>query len=151
MVPFANWLQGKINRRGWSVERTAREAGIPLSTLEAILRGERSPDYQDCRLLSEALRLSPLTVCYRAGILSDPRSGNRRGASPHCSAPRVATKVCVAPDSVVGQACRGHDEEVTSLPIPRCPHRALTASPGISFGDAARYFATSLQKGKSRS
>ncbi len=66
---FVEWLQNEISTRRWSQADLAREAKISREAVSGILNSRRSPGPKVCRNIAVALKISPVTVFIKAGLL----------------------------------------------------------------------------------
>lgn len=71
---FASWLQGELDRRGWSVSDLAREANTYPATISNVLNGNRGIGREVAAKIAHALKLADAVVLYQAGFLErDPQ------------------------------------------------------------------------------
>lgn len=66
-VPFGDWLQGELDRRGWSISDLARAINAAPAVVSRWRSGARRPRPDQCRKIAAALMIDPLVVLYYAG------------------------------------------------------------------------------------
>lgn len=64
-IQFSDWLQGEIDRRGWSWNKLAEMAGLSSGTIYNIRDGTRGVGKDSLEAIAQALRL-PTDIVYRA-------------------------------------------------------------------------------------
>lgn len=69
MDDFFIWLNGELNKRSWSNNELARQAGLSTSAVHATLSQKNRLTWDFCASIAEALKLPPETVFRRAGLL----------------------------------------------------------------------------------
>ena len=67
---FSEWLNGELDRLGWSMNKLASKAGLSSGTLSNIMSGNRQPGPDFCRSIARALQIPEEEVFRRAGLLS---------------------------------------------------------------------------------
>ena len=65
---FADWLANEILQCGWSLRELARRSELAQVTLADLLTGAQ-PTWEQCARLGHTLRMSPVTVFRKAGLL----------------------------------------------------------------------------------
>ena len=70
-IDFPEWLQEKIFKRGWRPTDLAKHARISDAAISRILRGERKADPETLVAVSNALKISPITMFRAAGLLPE--------------------------------------------------------------------------------
>lgn len=80
---FNEWLTEEMNRRNWSMEELARQAGEGASRplISLVLAGERSVTWNFCAAIAGAFKYDPVDVFKIAGLL--PPEEARNGSNGH--------------------------------------------------------------------
>lgn len=74
---FITWLNGELDRRGWSRSEAARRGEVSASMMDKVIGGFSNPGIEFCKGVSRAFKM-PLEEVFRlAGILPD-RGANGR-------------------------------------------------------------------------
>lgn len=66
---FGDWLQRRLERRGWQQADLHHATGISRGLISAWVRGAKLPDSRSARRIAAALELEPEEVLYAAGHL----------------------------------------------------------------------------------
>jgi len=66
---FSNWLQGEIDRRGWSWNKLAERAGLSSGTIYNIQYGTRGVGKKSLQGIAKALQLPEETVYSKAAFI----------------------------------------------------------------------------------
>lgn len=75
---FINWLDAQEERRGWTDNKLAVNAGISPSVITRARQGIL-PQWEACKAIASALQIPPEEVFRRAGLLSPkPAQDERR-------------------------------------------------------------------------
>jgi len=70
---FAQWLNGELNKRGWSQSELARRAGISRPSITLVLSEKQAPTYDFCAQIAKPLDMRPEDVFRLAGLLRQTR------------------------------------------------------------------------------
>lgn len=68
-MDFAMFVNGELDRRGWSRSEAARRGGISASMLDKVISGNARPGYRTCKGIARAFNLPIDEVLRMAGIL----------------------------------------------------------------------------------
>ena len=67
---FSDWLSSEMNKRGWTQSDLARASGLNRQSISDYVNRRRSnPEPEALISLSQAFKLSPITVFRKAGLL----------------------------------------------------------------------------------
>lgn len=66
---FVEWLDERLNERGWTRAELAKRANISEASLSLLYSGARKPGMKMCQGIAAALKLSPDDVYRAAGLL----------------------------------------------------------------------------------
>ncbi len=69
MENFGDWLVEELEKRGWSQSDLVKTAGISRGTLSNIISGTRGVGSDSLVAIAEALKISPITIFRKAGLL----------------------------------------------------------------------------------
>ena len=75
MNTLGQFLQKRIEERGWSNREAARQAGISSGAISTLLRGIKKPRPETLRALADALDIEELRLLYLAGMLNEIPTG----------------------------------------------------------------------------
>ena len=73
---FVTWLNGELNKRGWSNSELHRRSGMANSTISMILGGQKKPGWDFCAAIAKALGEPPEKVFRLAGLLPSIPAGD---------------------------------------------------------------------------
>lgn len=65
---FSEWLQGEMDKRGWSQSDLARSAELNRAVINKLLNGKSHPQPTTLEAISRALKI-PIEITYRAAGL----------------------------------------------------------------------------------
>lgn len=74
MENFGGWLLEEIEKRGLSQSDLVRMAGISRGTLSNIISGTRGVGNESMVAIANALKISPITIFRKAGLLPDDKN-----------------------------------------------------------------------------
>ena len=66
---FAEWLQARMDFKGYSQAELARLAGVSRAAINGVLTGVRGPGTELCSAIARGLKIHPATVFRAAGLL----------------------------------------------------------------------------------
>jgi len=69
MENFGEWLIQEIDKRGWTQSDLVRLSGISRGTLSNIISGTRGVGNDSMVAIAHALKISPVTIFRKAGLL----------------------------------------------------------------------------------
>lgn len=67
---FVKWLQKELDNRGWNKSDLARQTGISRQTISNVMNFTRSPGPDFCNALAKALKVDPVGVFEKAGLIN---------------------------------------------------------------------------------
>jgi len=73
---FSEWLREELTKREWSQADLARRSGVSPSQLTRIFSGERGIGQNSLVSIARALKISPVTVLRKAGLLPTVANGD---------------------------------------------------------------------------
>jgi transcriptional regulator with XRE-family HTH domain len=68
-LPFSEWLQNALDKKGWKQSDLARAAHLGKGSLSDIVSGRRKVGIDVARSIAEALKIPPEQVLRAAGML----------------------------------------------------------------------------------
>jgi transcriptional regulator with XRE-family HTH domain len=68
-LAFTAWLERETQQLGWSFRDLARRSGLSAGALDEALANGTGPTWALCTHISRALRMSPLAVFRKGGLL----------------------------------------------------------------------------------
>lgn len=90
-VPFGDWLQDILDRKGWTISDLARQIGVQPSTVSRWRSGLRVPEPPQCRRIANALGINRFLVLYQAGHIDELPSPRLQLEAERISRDLVAT------------------------------------------------------------
>jgi transcriptional regulator with XRE-family HTH domain len=81
VTEFAEWLEKRLERKGWTLRELAQRAGLTHAAISNVLNGQRNPGLKFCLGIADALDEPPELVMRRAGLL--PELPAPEGISAH--------------------------------------------------------------------
>jgi transcriptional regulator with XRE-family HTH domain len=75
---FSGWLNGEVDRRGWSLRHAAERGGISHTAVIRVANGQQPPTYDVCMALARAFSIPPETVLRMGGLLPSAVRETRR-------------------------------------------------------------------------
>jgi transcriptional regulator with XRE-family HTH domain len=69
-MDFAEWVRGELEKRGWSQNELARQAGLTSAGISRMMTGMRDPGVDLCQGIARAFGIPQIIVFERAGLLS---------------------------------------------------------------------------------
>ncbi len=70
-LDFPLWLQEQLNFKNWRVRDLAKNSHISDAAVSRVLNGQRNADSRTLLAFAEALRISPITMFRKAGLLPE--------------------------------------------------------------------------------
>ena len=71
-IQFSDWLNDQMQQRDWSQSDFARATGLSRQVISYYLSGNsKSPDENALQKIAHALKISPITVFRKAGLLPE--------------------------------------------------------------------------------
>ena len=70
-IYFSDWLQGELEKRGWSQAELARRSNLSRSGVNLLITGRNQPRAETCLALARGLGLAPETVLKAADLLPE--------------------------------------------------------------------------------
>ena len=67
-----DWLNERLNEKGWSQRQLARRAGISSATISEVMSDKRRPTWEFCHAIASALGVPPGVVFREAGLMTSP-------------------------------------------------------------------------------
>jgi transcriptional regulator with XRE-family HTH domain len=67
---LSSWLQGELDRIGWSQSELARRSGTSSPTVSRILNGDLDPTWHFCYAIAKPLGRTPAELFVLAGLLN---------------------------------------------------------------------------------
>lgn len=71
VAEFAEWLEKRLERKGWTLRELAQRAGLTHAAISNVLNGQRNPGLKFCLGIADALDEPPEFVMRRAGLLPE--------------------------------------------------------------------------------
>lgn len=69
MNPIVAWLRAELDRRRWSNNELARQAGLSPAGVSQVMNGQQNPGVDFCRGVAKAFNEPPERVFRLAGLL----------------------------------------------------------------------------------
>ena len=70
---FSDWIEKKINERGWNFSELSRRSGLSPGTISDVLSERAQPGLRFCNGIASALNVPPETVLRKANLIpSEP-------------------------------------------------------------------------------
>lgn len=68
-LEFREWLQNRLDEKGWNYSELADKAGVSRGAIANVMRGERSPGPDLCKAIAAGLGIPTKLVFVAAGFL----------------------------------------------------------------------------------
>lgn len=75
-LPFAEWLQSELDKRGWSQSDCARACDLNRAVINKLLNGKSQPLPVTLMAIARGLKIPPETAYRAAGLLPPSNDGD---------------------------------------------------------------------------